>query len=423
LRSVLNDDRFYAPWCGHCQNLKPAYEKAAKNLEGLAKVAAINCDDEENKPLCGQMGVQGFPTLKIVVPGKKPGKPRVEDYQGQRSAKAIVDAVVERIPNHVKKLTDKDYESWLAADESPKALLFTEKGTTGALLRSLAVEFLGGVNFAQIRSRESKAVEQFGITSFPTLVLLPSGDSEPVVYEGEMKKALMLEFLSQAAQPNPDPAPATPKKKSSSPKQPASSSSSTVLDSDVPTDSPSPEVEIPPEEKPVKIPVKAPEVAQLATPEDLESKCLDSKSGTCILTLLPETESPDSELPAPAKEALSTVSELSHKLTSHHLPFYSVPAINSHAKILRTELGLSETSATEIIAVNGRRGWWRHYSSEDGFSLHSVESWIDAIRLGEGSKSKLPEGVIKAEGDKVEEKVEEPEEEKEEEKEVPHDEL
>ena len=86
-------------------------------------------------------------------------------------------------------------------------------------------------------------------------------------------------------------------------------------------------------------------------------------------------------------------------------------------------MGLSETSATEIIAVNGRRGWWRHYSSDDGFSLHSVESWIDAIRLGEGSKSKLPEGVIKLEEKQGEEKVEEPEEENVEEKEVPHDEL
>ena len=48
-------------------------EKAAKNLDGLANVAAVNCDDDENKPLCGRLGIQGFPTLKIVTPSKKPG--------------------------------------------------------------------------------------------------------------------------------------------------------------------------------------------------------------------------------------------------------------------------------------------------------------------------------------------------------------
>lgn len=351
------------------------------------------------------MGVQGFPTLKIVVPGKKSGKPRVEDYQGQRSAKAIVDAVVERIPNHVKKLTDKDYESWSSTGESPKALLFTEKGTTGALLRSLAVDFLGGIEFGQIRSKESAAVEHFDITSFPTLVLLPGGGAEPVVYEGDMKKAPILEFLRQVAEPNPDPAPLTSQKKRSSTSSKKSSSSASIdlKDGGILTESPSPNVEVPPEEQPVKVPIKAPEVKQLSTPEELESVCLNSKSGTCILTLLPETETPDTELSAPAQEALSTVSEISHKLTGHRLPFYSVPAINSHAKILRNQLGLSEVTTTEIIAVNARRGWWRHYDpssngDEDVFSLHSVESWVDAIRLGEGSKNRLPEGVIVDEG-------------------------
>lgn len=55
---VLKDDaywmvEFFAPWCGHCQQLAPEYEKAAKDLKAgeRAKLGAVNCDAE--KDLCG----------------------------------------------------------------------------------------------------------------------------------------------------------------------------------------------------------------------------------------------------------------------------------------------------------------------------------------------------------------------------------
>ena len=105
-------------------------------LAGLVKVAAVNCDEESNKPLCGRMGIKGFPTLKIVRPGSKRGKPVIEDYQGQRSAKAIVDALVDKIPNHVKKVQDSDLEAWLEGGTQAKAILFTEKGTTQPLIKA-----------------------------------------------------------------------------------------------------------------------------------------------------------------------------------------------------------------------------------------------------------------------------------------------
>lgn len=400
----------------------------------MAKVAAVNCDDDANKPFCGRMGVQGFPTLKIVVPSKKPGKPRVEDYQGPRSAKAIVDAVVERIPNHVKKVTDKDLDDWLSEDkEGPKAILFTEKGTTSALLRSLAIDFLGSIKFGQIRNKESGAVDKFGIKKFPTFVLIPGAEKEHIVYDGELKKKPMVEFLSQVAKPNPDPAPedttskakakassSSSSKSKNSSKSSSAATSSIVLEDEAenlkPTESPDPRI-VPDdakESKPAEVPIEIPPLDILSTSESLDSACLTPKSGTCVLALLPAPESPDAELPAPAKEALASLSEVAHKLSRRQgknkkiFPFYNVPATNPGAKTLRDALGLSSGNGdgVEIIALNGRRGWWKRYeAAESGeFGLTKVEAWVDTVRLGEGRKEKLPEGVIISEAEEQPEK-------------------
>lgn len=403
--------RFYAPWCGHCQNLKPAYEKAAKSLDGLAKVAAINCDDDDNKPLCGRIGVQGFPTLKIMTPSKKAEKPRVEDYHGARSAKAIVDAVVDRIPNHVKRLTDKDLDQWVSEEgDSAKVILFTEKGTTSALIRALAIDFLGSVKVGQVRSKESGAVEKFGIENFPTLLLLPGGDKEPIVYDGELKKKPIVEFLGQVAAPNPDPAPAKGKKVKPSTKSSASSTFVDDADKHKPTESPDAKV-VPDdakESKPAQVPIKTPSLETLPTVETLESTCLAPKSGACVLALLPSPKESDADLPEPAKTALASLSEIAHKHAQRQsklFPFYSVPAINTGSATLRAGLSLPEDDgeSVEVIALNGRRGWWRRYdaSGGKGFGSKPVEAWIDAIRLGEGSKEKLPEGIVAEKGSDV----------------------
>ncbi|GLV37609.1 calcium-binding protein 1 [Carabus blaptoides fortunei] len=79
---------FYAPWCGHCQQLVPEYTKAAKALKGVVKVGSVNADD--HKSLGGRYGVKGFPTIKIFSANKN--KP--DDYNGARTAQGIVDAAL-----------------------------------------------------------------------------------------------------------------------------------------------------------------------------------------------------------------------------------------------------------------------------------------------------------------------------------------
>jgi protein disulfide-isomerase-like protein len=83
---------FYAPWCGHCQALKPKFIDAAKKLkknaekyEGI-KFGAVDCTKEQY--LCQKYGVQGYPTLKAFVNGK------AKEYRGARETDDMLDFVM-----------------------------------------------------------------------------------------------------------------------------------------------------------------------------------------------------------------------------------------------------------------------------------------------------------------------------------------
>jgi protein disulfide-isomerase A6 len=359
----------------------------------LANVAAVNCDDDANKQLCGSMGVQGFPTLKIVRPKKGGGKPMVQDYQGQRTASAIVEAVVQQINNYVIKVEDKSLDTFLSDKETPKAILFTEKGTTSALLKSIAIDFAGVITIGQARNKEAKTVQTFGVEKFPTLLLLPGGDAPAIVYDGELKKDALVKFLSQVGEPKASSSAKNNGKKDKQKKDSKASDKSSskakakTTSSKTSSATTESETETATQEAPVIVETALP-IPAINSPEKLIKECLTEKSHTCVLAFVSSSEDEK------AKKALGSLSELAfkHAQSKRHLfPFYEVPKSNEGAAPLLKALELS--GDVEIVAINARRGWWRHYDAAD-FGHESVESWIDAIRLSEGVKKKLPEGIV-----------------------------
>ncbi|KAI8373215.1 uncharacterized protein BYT42DRAFT_62213 [Radiomyces spectabilis] len=206
---------FYAPWCGHCQRLAPEWKKAANNLKGLATVAAVNCDDEKNRPLCGEYGIQGFPTIKIFrtdrnkKSGARTRKPT--DYQGPRDAKAIVDHLLSIQPSNVRFIKQDaskvksqrsiHIDDFLANQNEtlPKALLFTDKSTTTPLYKALSVEFGDDrMLFGEIKKTEKSILDTYSIKAFPTLLVITS-QNEPVIYKGALKYEALRQFLEQHA--------------------------------------------------------------------------------------------------------------------------------------------------------------------------------------------------------------------------------
>ena len=394
--------------------MKPAYEKAAKNLAGIAKVAAVNCDEESNKAFCGQFGVQGFPTLKIIKPGKKPGKPIVEDYQGPREAKPIVEAVSDKITNHVKRLKADAVEQWVTQGANAKAILFTQKGTTAPLIKALAIDFLGSIDIAQVRDKETAAVNKYDITNFPTVILI---QGEAVSrFDGDINKEALVKFLSQAASPNLDPAPQKSKAKAkpTAPRKTKSASSkfseasakqessqfeeylehaSTVILSDpAPTESPLPIVEQGQEQKPMIVADVVPQLPMLESSADLRSKCLQPSSGHCVLVLLPTKENGEAVYSGPAADALSNLAAAQEKFKKRKaqiFPSYAIPATNEDASSIRGALSLKPDTEVEIIVINYKKKWSRTFAPTT-FDTNNFESFMDDIRFGEGSKQQLP---------------------------------
>lgn len=59
---------FWAPWCGYCRRIAPAYEKIAEQYAGSLLVAKVNIDDEPQLAQAEQIEV--IPTLVLYRNGK-----------------------------------------------------------------------------------------------------------------------------------------------------------------------------------------------------------------------------------------------------------------------------------------------------------------------------------------------------------------
>lgn len=211
---------FYAPWCGHCQHLAPQYKIAANKLKGLVKVVSVNCDEDANKPICGQMGIQGFPTIKVFHPtsvdptGKAFTKQKISDYQGARTAKAIVDFALSKLLNIVSKVESvESMDEFVGKTELSRAVLFTNKKKTPILFQSLALEYAGRMLLAEVNESLEEVCTKYSITKFPSVVVFNKDTTEAIPYDGVMKYQGLSEFFDKYTPASPEKKPVTAEKK------------------------------------------------------------------------------------------------------------------------------------------------------------------------------------------------------------------
>ncbi|KAI9895723.1 hypothetical protein PsorP6_003741 [Peronosclerospora sorghi] len=222
---------FYAPWCGHCQELAPDYKKAAKALEGVVKVGAIDC--QEHEEFIQMFQVEGFPTIKIFGEDKT----RPMTFDGEHTAQGIVDAALMASRRMVKgRLSDGTEKKRKKSSSKSKkeasigkssVITLTDKTFDDMVLNSgdvWLVEFYapwcghcqalapeweqaasdlnGFVKVAAIDATVNEAkTTEYGIQGFPTIkVLGPNamGPEDADVYTGERTASAITEFALAA---------------------------------------------------------------------------------------------------------------------------------------------------------------------------------------------------------------------------------
>jgi thioredoxin 2 len=59
----------WAPWCGPCRMMAPAYEAAARELEPGIRVVKLNSEVEPDA--AGRLGIRGIPTMIVYRDGRE----------------------------------------------------------------------------------------------------------------------------------------------------------------------------------------------------------------------------------------------------------------------------------------------------------------------------------------------------------------
>jgi len=172
------------------------YNKVGKELKGMAKICAINCNDW---PLyCKKNDVTSTPTVKMYPVNPFPAY----IFEGKLEAKAISGKISKMIPDQSTRITKDTVDSWLSADASkPKVIIFSNKKSPPTILKALSSDtvFRRAAKFGFVTEDEADVVAKFKVTKFPSVVMQRKVGTEfkKETFSGEMN------FLALQAWVNP----------------------------------------------------------------------------------------------------------------------------------------------------------------------------------------------------------------------------
>ncbi|XP_048859390.1 protein disulfide-isomerase A4-like [Brienomyrus brachyistius] len=200
---------FYAPWCGHCKQFAPEYEKIAQTLkENEPPIPVAKVDATKESTLGSRFDVSGYPTIKIL----KNGEP--VDYDGDRSEQAIVSRVKDVAqpdwkppPEATMVLTKENFDEVV---NNADIILVEFYAPWCGHCKRLAPEYEKAAKELQKRTppiplakvdatAESELASRFDVSGYPTLKIFRKG--KPFEYNGPREKFGIVDYMSDQSGP------------------------------------------------------------------------------------------------------------------------------------------------------------------------------------------------------------------------------
>ncbi|XP_020091287.1 protein disulfide isomerase-like 2-3 [Ananas comosus] len=349
---VLNADgvvlvEFFAPWCGHCKALTPAWERTASVLKGVATVAALDAD--AHKSLAQEYGIKGFPTIKVFSPGKPP-----VDYQGARDVKPIVEFALQQVKALLKeRLNGKTSGGSSEKSDTSASVELNSHNFDEVVLKSkdlwiveffapwcghckkLAPEWKRAANNLKGKVKlghvdcdaEKSLMSRFNVQGFPTILVFGADKGSPYPYEGARTAAAIESFALEQLETN----------------------------------------------------VATPEVHELTGPDVMEEKC--ASAAICFVAFLPDILDSKAEGRNKYLQLLLSVAEKFKRS-----PYSFVWAAAGKQADLENQVGVGGYGYPALVALNVKKGAFAPLKS--AFQYDQIIEFVK--EAGRGGKGNLP---------------------------------
>ncbi|XP_012227767.1 sulfhydryl oxidase 2 [Linepithema humile] len=188
---------FYNSWCGFCYRFAPTWKALASDIlswNDIVVVAAIDCADDENNPICREYEIMHYPMLKYFSVNAHPPSLGIAIEKGD-SADSVRHNLISRLeieqqegrgstwPNIAPYRNVEITDIWRTTSNNVKHffLIFENKDSHLGVEVILDLHTINSLQIRRVTSDNELLCVMNKVTKFPTLIAFGRNESQKVI--------------------------------------------------------------------------------------------------------------------------------------------------------------------------------------------------------------------------------------------------